>query len=146
MSCMVTSFGNSGGGGVGALLGSKKVKALVVRGTGAVKVARPTEVRLLSNYMIKELVGGNNNHPVPTYPQSWASTPPPAPTAGQARRTSTGKRPPAAPSPRASSRSADQRGRHALQQGRVRLWRDFDQVYSQGGRLFLLSGALLHRV
>lgn len=72
MSCMVTSFGNSGGGGVGALLGSKKVKALVVRGTGAVKVARPTEVRLLSNYMIKELVGGNNNHPVPTYPQSWA--------------------------------------------------------------------------
>ena len=72
MSCMVTSFGNSGGGGVGAVLGSKKVKALVVRGTGAVKVARPTEVKLLSNYMIKDLVGGNNNHPVPTYPQSWA--------------------------------------------------------------------------
>ena len=49
MSCMVTSFGNSGGGGVGAVLGSKKLKAIVCRGTGAVKIARPMEVRLLSN-------------------------------------------------------------------------------------------------
>ncbi|MBQ8620284.1 MAG: aldehyde ferredoxin oxidoreductase [Clostridia bacterium] len=72
MSCMVTSFGNSGGAGLGALMGSKKVKALVVRGTGAVKIARPLEVKLLSNYMIKDLVGGNNNHNVPTIPQSWA--------------------------------------------------------------------------
>ena len=72
MSCMVTSFGNSGGGGIGAVLGSKKVKALVVRGTGAVKIARPLEVKLLSNYMIKDLVGGNNNHNVPTVPQTWA--------------------------------------------------------------------------
>lgn len=72
MSCMVTSVGNSGGGGVGAVLGSKKLKALVCRGTGAVKIARPMEVRLLSNYMIKELVGGNNNHNVPSVPQSWA--------------------------------------------------------------------------
>ena len=59
MSCMVTSFGNSGGGGVGAVLGSKKLKAIACRGTGAVKIARPMEVRLLSNYMIKDLVGGN---------------------------------------------------------------------------------------
>lgn len=72
MSCMVTGFGNSGGGGIGAVLGSKKVKALAVRGTGAVKIARPMEVRLLSNYMIKDLVGGNNNHTVPTIPQSWS--------------------------------------------------------------------------
>ena len=72
MSCMVTSVGNSGGGGVGAVLGSKKLKALVARGTGAVKIARPMEVRLLSNYMIKDLVGGNNNHNVPSIPQSWA--------------------------------------------------------------------------
>ncbi len=72
MSCMVTSFGNSGGAGVGALLGSKKVKALVVRGTGAVKIARPLEVKLLSNYMIKDLVGGNNNHNVPSVAQSWS--------------------------------------------------------------------------
>lgn len=72
MSCMITSVGNSGGAGVGALMGSKKVKALVVRGTGAVKIARPLEVKLLSNYMIKDLVGGNNNHNVPTVPQTWA--------------------------------------------------------------------------
>lgn len=72
MSCMVTSFGNSGGGGVGAVLGSKKLKAIVCRGTGAFKIARPMEVRLLSNYMIKDLVGGNNNHTVPTIPQSWS--------------------------------------------------------------------------
>ena len=50
----------------------RQVKALVVRGTGAVKIARPLEVKLLSNYMIKDLVGGNNNHNVPTVPQSWA--------------------------------------------------------------------------
>lgn len=72
MSCIVTGVGNSGGAGVGALLGTKKVKALVARGTGAVKIARPLEVKLLSNYMIKELVGGNNNHNVPAVPQSWA--------------------------------------------------------------------------
>lgn len=72
MSCMVTSFGNSGGGGVGAVLGSKMFKAIAVRGTGAVKIARPTEVKLLSNYMIKDLVGGNNNHTVPCHAQSWS--------------------------------------------------------------------------
>ena len=72
MSNIVTSFGNSGGAGIGALLGSKKVKALAVRGTGAVKIARPMEVRLLSNYMIKDLVGGNNNHTVPCRTQSWS--------------------------------------------------------------------------
>ena len=72
MSCMVTSFGNSGGAGLGAVLGSKKVKAIAVRGTGAVKIARPVEVKLLSNYMIKDLVGGNNNHTVPSRPQTWS--------------------------------------------------------------------------
>lgn len=72
MSVIITSFGNSGGAGMAAILGSKKVKALVVRGTGAVKIARPQELKLLSNYMIKDLVGGNNNHNVPRVPQSWA--------------------------------------------------------------------------
>lgn len=72
MSTIITSVGNSGGAGIGALMGSKKVKALVVRGTGAVKIARPMEVKLLSNYMIKDLVGGNNNHNVPSVPQSWS--------------------------------------------------------------------------
>lgn len=72
MSTIITSFGNSGGAGIGALMGSKKVKAIVARGTGAVKIARPLEVKLLSNYMIKDLVGGNNNHNVPSVPQSWS--------------------------------------------------------------------------
>ena len=72
MSTLITSFGNSGGAGIGALLGSKKVKGFAVRGTGAVKIARPLEVKLLSNYMIKDLVGGNNNHNVPSVPQSWS--------------------------------------------------------------------------
>ena len=72
MSTIITSFGNSGGAGIGALLGSKKVKAIACRGTGAVKIARPLEVKLLSNYMIKDLVGGNNNHNVPSVPQSWS--------------------------------------------------------------------------
>lgn len=72
MSTIITSVGNSGGAGIGALMGSKKVKAIVARGTGAVKIARPLEVKLLSNYMIKDLVGGNNNHNVPSVPQSWS--------------------------------------------------------------------------
>ncbi|MBR4502365.1 MAG: aldehyde ferredoxin oxidoreductase [Clostridia bacterium] len=72
MSNIITSFGNSAGAGIGALLGSKKVKGLAVRGTGAVKIAQPMKVRLLSNYMIKDLVGGNNNHTVPCHAQSWS--------------------------------------------------------------------------
>ncbi|MDO4483948.1 MAG: aldehyde ferredoxin oxidoreductase [Clostridia bacterium] len=72
MSTIITSVGNSGGAGIGAILGSKKVKALAARGTGAVKIAEPIKLRELSNYMIKDLVGGNNNHNVPSVPQSWA--------------------------------------------------------------------------
>ena len=72
MSTIITSRGNSGGAGMAAILGSKKVKALAIRGTGAVAIARPQELKLLSNYMIKDLVGGNNNHNVPRVPQSWA--------------------------------------------------------------------------
>ena len=71
-STIITSRGNSGGGGMGGILGSKGVKALAIRGTGAVKIARPQELKLLANYMIKDLVGGNNNHNVPMVPQSWA--------------------------------------------------------------------------
>ena len=72
MSTIITSRGNSGGAGMAAILGSKGVKALAIRGTGAVKIARPQELKLLSNYMIKDLVGGNNNHNVPRVPQTWA--------------------------------------------------------------------------
>lgn len=72
MSCMITSVGNSGGAGVGAILGSKKVKGLVARGTGSVKIADPKALKELCDYMLRELIGANNNHNVPAVPQSWA--------------------------------------------------------------------------
>jgi aldehyde:ferredoxin oxidoreductase len=67
-----TSFGNSGGGGIGAIMGSKKLKGIAVRGTGSVKVADPQRLMELNNYMLKDLIGANNNHNVPAVPQSWA--------------------------------------------------------------------------
>lgn len=72
MSTLITSTGNSGGAGVGAILGSKKVKGFVARGTGSVKLADPKGVKEVSDYMLRELVGANNNHNVPAIPQSWA--------------------------------------------------------------------------
>lgn len=71
-STLNTSFGNSAGAGVGGALGAKNMKAIAVRGTGAVKIADPAEHKSLCDYMIKDLVGGNNNHNVPFRPQSWA--------------------------------------------------------------------------
>ncbi len=71
-STMNTSFGNSGGAGLGKLMGSKNLKGLCIRGTGSVKVADPAKVLELSNYMMGNLIGGNNNHNVPSQPQSWA--------------------------------------------------------------------------
>lgn len=71
-STLNTSFGNSAGAGLGAALGNKKLKGLVIRGTGSVKVADPKKVLELSNYMMGNLIGGNNNHNVPAQPQSWA--------------------------------------------------------------------------
>lgn len=40
-STLNTSFGNSGGAGLGAAMGNKKLKGLAIRGTGSVKVADP---------------------------------------------------------------------------------------------------------
>ena len=71
-STLNTSFGNSGGGGIGAIMGSKKLKGIAIKGTGSVKVADPAKVLELSNYMMRDLIGGNNNHNVPALPQSWA--------------------------------------------------------------------------
>ena len=53
-------------------MGNKKLKGLAIRGTGSVKVADPKKVLELSNYMMGNLIGGNNNHNVPAQPQSWA--------------------------------------------------------------------------
>lgn len=71
-STLNTSFGNSGGAGIGAVMGSKKLKGIAVRGTGSVKIADPQKLMELNNYMLKDLIGANNNHNVPAVPQSWA--------------------------------------------------------------------------
>ena len=54
-------------------MGSKKCKALVVEGNGSVNVKDPQAVADLSDYMLRELIGSNNNHVVPSTQQEWPS-------------------------------------------------------------------------
>ena len=70
--CIINSRNHSAGAGTAAVLGSKKCKALVVRGTQPIYVANPHEVADLSDYMLREIVGSNNNHVVPSTQQEWA--------------------------------------------------------------------------
>ena len=70
--CIINSRNHSAGAGTAAVLGSKKCKALVVRGTEPIYVANPQEVADLSDYMLREIVGSNNNHVVPSTQQEWA--------------------------------------------------------------------------
>ena len=70
--CIINSRNHSAGAGAAAVLGSKKCKALVVRGTQPIYVANPQEVADLSDYMLREIVGSNNNHVVPSTQQEWA--------------------------------------------------------------------------
>lgn len=53
-------------------MGSKKLKALVVEGNGSVNVKDPKALADLSDYMLREVVGSNNNHVVPSTQQEWA--------------------------------------------------------------------------
>ena len=69
--CIINSRNHSAGAGTAAVLGSKKCKALVVRGTQPIYVANPQEVADLSDYMLREIVGSNNNV-VPSTQQEWA--------------------------------------------------------------------------
>ena len=71
-SCIMNSRNHCGGAGTGAVMGSKNVKALVVEGTGSVNVADPQAVADLSDYMLREIIGSNNNHAVPSTQQEWA--------------------------------------------------------------------------
>lgn len=70
--CIMNSRNHSAGAGVGTIMGSKKIKALVVEGNGSVNVADPQAVADLSDYMLREVVGSNNNHVVPSTQQEWA--------------------------------------------------------------------------
>jgi aldehyde:ferredoxin oxidoreductase len=72
LSSLINSRNHSGGGGIGAVLGAKKLKAIAVQGNFSVPVANPAEVRRLNDYVLKELIGANNNHVVPSVPQAWA--------------------------------------------------------------------------
>lgn len=70
--CLINSRNHSAGAGLGSVLGSKNMKALVVRGTGTVNVKDPKAVADLSDYMLREIIGSNNNHVVPSTQQEWA--------------------------------------------------------------------------
>ncbi|MDO5044340.1 MAG: aldehyde ferredoxin oxidoreductase [Coriobacteriia bacterium] len=70
--CLINSRNHSGGGGIGSILGSKKVKAICVKGNESIYVSDPSEVANLSDYMLSEILGSNNNHVVPSTQQSWA--------------------------------------------------------------------------
>ena len=60
-------------GGHGGVMGSKKLKAIGVIGTGSVKIAKDkSELLKLDTYMMKEIIGANNQHVVPSTPQPWA--------------------------------------------------------------------------
>ena len=144
-STLNTSFGNSGGAGLGAAMGNKKLKGLAIRGTGSVKVADPKKVLELSNYMMGNLIGGNNNHNVPAQPQSWAEY---SATSGKNRWSALpavcGRRLPAAPWIPASSLQRYQQGGSALLQGLLRLRRSGCGVHREERRLLLLPHPLLH--
>lgn len=70
--CVINSRSHSAGGGLGAVMGSKNLKSIVVQGTGSVYVKDPQAVADLSDYMLREIIGSNNNHVVPSTQQEWA--------------------------------------------------------------------------
>ncbi len=70
--CLINSRNHSAGAGVGAVLGSKNCKALVVEGNGSVYVKDPQAIADLSDYMLGHVIGSNNNHVVPSTQQEWA--------------------------------------------------------------------------
>ena len=70
--CIINSRNHSAGAGAAAVMGSKKLKALVVRGSQPIYVADPQEVADLSDYMLREIVGSNNTPVVPSTQQEWA--------------------------------------------------------------------------
>lgn len=69
---LINSRCHSGGAGIGSVLGSKKVKCIAIKGNRSVKVADPKRVAELSDLMLSEIIGSNNNHVVPSTQQSWA--------------------------------------------------------------------------
>ena len=71
MSVIMNSFSHSAGG-LGGVMGSKNLKAIGVRGTGAVRIA--ADKKDWHDYIkyIDSILGANNQHVVPSTPQPWA--------------------------------------------------------------------------
>ena len=72
LSCLISGVAHSAGGGVGKLLGAKKLKAMAFSGKLSTKVADAAKVLELNEHVMSDLMGSNNNHVVPTVPQSWS--------------------------------------------------------------------------
>lgn len=68
---IMNSYSHSAGG-LGGVMGSKNLKAIAVRGSGAVKIAAGPKAWKDLNRYILSLVGANNQHVVPSTPQPWA--------------------------------------------------------------------------
>jgi aldehyde:ferredoxin oxidoreductase len=71
MSVVMNSYSHSAGG-VGGVLGSKRLKAIAVKGTGAVRLAGDRTAWRQLNKHILSILGANNQHVVPSTPQPWA--------------------------------------------------------------------------
>lgn len=60
-------------GGHGGVMGSKKLKAIAIKGTGSVKIGGDrVDLIHLDEFMMKDILGANNQHVVPSTPQPWA--------------------------------------------------------------------------
>ncbi len=71
MSVVINSYSHSAGG-VGAVMGSKNLKAIGVYGTGSVRIAANREEWEKAVNLHLSLLGANNQHVVPNSPQPWA--------------------------------------------------------------------------
>ncbi len=71
MSVVMNSYSHSAGG-VGAVLGSKNLKAIGVVGTGSIHIAGNKEEWEKVIKLHLSLLGANNQHVVPNKPQPWA--------------------------------------------------------------------------
>lgn len=72
LSCVLSGVAHSAGGGLGKLFGSKKLKAITLYGKEATLVADAARVLELNKHVMSDLMGSNNNHVVPTVPQSFS--------------------------------------------------------------------------
>ena len=72
LSCVITGIAHCGGAGTGRIMGQKKCKAVAFYGTQGMQVADPKKVMELNDYVMKDLIGSNNNHVIPTVMQSWS--------------------------------------------------------------------------